>query len=136
VIGLEIAKLSEFTLISLKEILPAVGASASNPADVGVAMLMNPQLYGETIKILASDENVDMLIAITAPDCPASVTSIIDTAKQINKPLFVSLFDIRGLIEPQIKLLLDHNIPVCTDSRRAALALYRMTQYSQWKEIK
>ena len=132
--GLEIAELSDHTQERLTEILPPFGASAGNPADVGVAMLMNPQLYGETIKLLASDENVDMLISITAPDCPASVTSIIDAAKSIKKPLYVSLFDIRGLVEPQAKLLLDNHIPVCTDSRRAALALYRMVQYGEWIE--
>lgn len=132
--GLEIAKLSGPTQKRLTEILPPVGVSAGNPADVGVAMLMNPQLYGETIKLLASDENVDMLISITAPDCPASVTSIVDAVKAINKPLYVSLFDIRGLIEPQAKLLLDNHIPVCTDSRHAALALYRMVQYREWIE--
>lgn len=133
-IGLEIAKLNSITKKRLTEILPPVGAYAGNPADVGVAMLMNPQLYCETIKQLASDENVDMLIAITSPDCPASVVSIIDAVKAINKPLYVSLFDVRGLIESQTKLLLDNHIPVCTDSQRAALALYRMAQYREWVE--
>jgi len=132
--GLEIAKLSQPILKRLAEILPPVGASATNPADVGVAMLMTPQLYGETIKLLASDENVDMLISITAPDCPASVASIVDAVKAINKPLFVSLFEIRGLIESQAKLLLDNRIPVCTDSKRAALALNRMVQYREYLE--
>ena len=132
--GLEIAKLSQPILKRLAEILPPVGASATNPADVGVAMLMTPQLYGETIKLLASDENVDMLISITAPDCPASVASIVDAVKAINKPLYVSLFEIRGLIESQAKLLLDNHIPVCTDSKRAALALNRMVQYREYLE--
>ena len=130
--GLEIARISSATQKRLNEILPPVGANAGNPADVGVAMLVNPRLYYETIKLMASDENVDMLIAITAPDCPASIASIVDAAKAINKPLYVSLFDIRGLIESQIKLLLNNHIPVCTDSRRAALALYRMAQYKEW----
>jgi acyl-CoA synthetase (NDP forming) len=133
-IGLEIAKLSSFTQKRLTEILPPVGAYAGNPADVGVAMLMNPKLYYETIKLLASDENVDMLIVITAPDCPASVDYIIDAVKEINKPLYVSLFDVRGLVESQTKHLLDNHIPVCTDSRRAALALYRMAHYQAWQE--
>ncbi len=132
--GMEIAKLSEPTQKRLTEILPPVGASAGNPADVGVAMLMTPQLYGETIKLMAADENVDMLISITAPDCPESVASIVEAVKVIDKPLYVSLFDIRGLIEPQAKLLLDNHVPVCTDSQRAALALYRMAQYREWVE--
>lgn len=133
-VGLEIAKISSATQQRLAEILPQVGAYAGNPADVGVAMLMNPRLYYETVKLMAADENVDMLVAITAPDCPASVACIADAAKVINKPLYVCLFDIRGLVEPQINLLLDNHIPVCNDSRRAALALYRMAQYREWRQ--
>jgi acetyl-CoA synthetase (ADP-forming) len=130
--GLEIAKISSSTQERLTEILPQVGAHAGNPADVGVAMLMNPKLYYETIKLMASDENVDMLIAVTGPDCPASVAHIMNAAKEIDKPLYVCLFEIHGLIESQVKLLLDNHIPITTDPGRAALALYRMAQYSEW----
>lgn len=130
--GLEIARISSPTGERLSEILPQVGAHAGNPADVGVAMLMNPRLYYDTIKLMASDENVDMLIAITGPDCPESVACIMNAAKDINKPLYVSLFEVHGLIESQVKLLLDNQIPVSTDPRRAALALYRMARYGEF----
>ena len=130
--GLEIAGISDATQEHLAGIIPPVGAHAGNPADVGVAMLMNPRLYYETIRLMAADDNVDMLIAVTGPDCPESVASILDAARDIDKPLYVCLFDVRGLIESHVELLLHNHIPVTTDPRRAALALHKMAQYSRW----
>lgn len=131
-IGLEMANFSEATLARLAEILPPVGAAATNPVDVGVAMLMNPQMYGETIKLLAEDENVDMLICITAPDCPPSIESIAEAAGEISKPLVACLFDIGGLVEDQLKYLLDRHIPACTEPKRAALTLFKMLEYAEY----
>jgi len=130
--GLEIAKYNEQTSEMLAQILPPVGTAATNPVDVGVGMLMNPQLYGETIKLLAEDDNVDMLICITAPDCPLSVKSIADAAKEINKPLVACLFDIGGLVEEQIKYLLDKHIPTYLEPKRAAFTLSKMVSYAEY----
>ena len=131
-IGLEIAEFSEQTSQKLAQILPPVGAAAANPVDVGVGMLMNPQLYGETIKLLAEDENVDMLICITAPDCPLSIKSIADATKVINKPLVACLFEIGGLVEDQLKFLLEKHIPTYIEPKRAALALFEMVCYTEY----
>jgi acyl-CoA synthetase (NDP forming) len=130
--GLEIAQFSAHSLEKLAEILPPVGTAAVNPVDVGVGMLMNPQLYGETIRLLAQDENVDMLICITAPDCPESVTSIADAAGEIDKPLVACLFDIGGLVEKQIRYLLDRHIPAYLEPKRAAYAIFKMVRYAEY----
>jgi acyl-CoA synthetase (NDP forming) len=130
--GLEIAEFSEQTSKRLNEILPPVGTAANNPVDVGVGMLMAPQLYGETIKLLAEDDSVDMLICITAPDCPLSVKSIADAAKEINKPLVACLFEIGGLVEDQLKFLLENHIPAYSEPKRAALALFKMFCYADY----
>ncbi len=130
--GLEIAEFSEQTSRRLTQILPPVGTAANNPVDVGVGMLMNPQLYGETVKLLAEDDNVDMLICITAPDCPLSVNSIADAAKEINKPLVACLFEIGGLVEDQLKFLLVNHIPAYSEPKRAAFSLYKMVCYADY----
>ena len=131
-IGLEIAKFSEQTLKKLTQILPPLGTAAVNPVDVGVGMLLNPDLYGETIKLLAEDENVDMLICITAPDCPLSVKSIADAAKEITKPLVTCLFEIGGLVEDQVKFLLENHIPTYLEPKRAAFTLFKMLCYAEY----
>jgi acetyltransferase len=130
--GLEIAEFSEQTSKKLTQILPPLGTAANNPVDVGVGMLMNPQLYGETIKLLAEDDNVDMLICITAPDCPDSVKSIADAAKEINKPLVACLFDIGGLVEDQLKFLYENHIPSYTEPKRAIFSLFKMVCYADY----
>lgn len=130
--GLEIAKFSERTSSELARILPPVGTAANNPVDVGVGMLMNPQLYEKTIKLLAEDENVDMLICITAPECPLSIQSIADGAAEIDKPLIACVFDIGGLVEDQLKYLLERHIPACLEPKRAASTLFKMASYSEY----
>jgi acyl-CoA synthetase (NDP forming) len=130
--GLEIARFSEPTSQKLAQILPAFGTASINPVDVGVGMLMAPKIYGETIKLLAEDENVDMLIAVTAPESPLSVQSIAEAAEQIKKPLVVALFEIRGLVEKQSQFLLEKHIPVYHEAKRAALTLCKMAGYAEY----
>ena len=131
--GLEMAKYSEETRERINKILPPVGTSLSNPLDIGVGVLLTPELYGETAKILAEDENVDMIIAITAPDNPRSIKSLAEAAPQIKKPLVATLFEIPGLIEPEIKALLGQHIPTYYEPKRAAYALARMAEYAEYK---
>lgn len=130
--GLEIARISETTADQLNRILPSLGTAAANPVDVGVGMLMAPQIYGEVIKLLAEDENVDMLIAVTAPESPLSVKSIAEAAGQIRKPLAAALFEIQGFAEQQSRYLLERQIPVYYEAKRAALALYKMASYAEY----
>ena len=130
--GLEIAKFSEKTSEELDRILPPVGTAANNPVDVGVGMLMNPSLYEKTIKLLAEDENVDMLICITAPECPESIQSIAAGAAEIDKPLIACVFDIGGLVEDQFKYLMERHVPACLEPKRAASTLFKMACYSEY----
>ncbi len=132
-LGLEIARFSETTQRNLVEILPSLGTAAGNPVDVGVGMLMAPRIYGEVIKLLAADENVDMLLAITAPESPVSIQSVAEAAQGLTKPLAVAVFEIRGLAETQSNLLLGKNIPTYHEARRAALALAHLAAYSQFR---
>jgi acyl-CoA synthetase (NDP forming) len=132
--GLEIAEYSENTLQKLTRILPAIGTTAANPTDIGAGVLVNPGLYGEAAKIILADENVDMLISITGPDNPVSVQSLADAAQNAVKPMVVSLFDIAGLVEPQIKFLREKQIPVYLDPKRAAFALAKMAEYAEYRK--
>jgi acyl-CoA synthetase (NDP forming) len=132
-LGLEIAQYTEKTNQRLAKILPAIGTTAANPTDIGAGVLVKPQLYGETAKVLLADENVDMLITITGPDNPATVKDLADVAQNAGKPMAVSLFDIAGLVEPQVKFLQDRHIPVYLDPKRAAFALAKMAEYAEFR---
>ena len=131
--GLEMAKYSDATNQKLLKLLPSIGTAIANPTDIGAGVLVNPKLYSETAKILLGDENVDMLITVTGPDNPASIVDLADIAQNTTKPMVISLFDIAGLVEPQIKFLQDKHIPVYLDPKRAAFALAKMTQYAEYR---
>jgi acyl-CoA synthetase (NDP forming) len=47
--------------------------------------------------------------------------------------MVVSLFDIAGLVEPQVKLLQEKHVPVYLDPKRAANALAKMAEYAEYK---
>jgi acyl-CoA synthetase (NDP forming) len=132
--GLEIAKYTENTIQKLSKILPAIGTTAANPTDIGAGVLVNPELYGKTAKILLEDENVDMVITITGPDNPATVKDLANVAQNTSKPMVVSLFDIAGLVEPQVKYLQAKHVPVYLDPKRAAFALAKMTEYAEFRD--
>ena len=132
--GLEIAKYTEKTTLRLSKILPAIGTTAANPTDIGAGVLVNPELYGKTAKILLEDENVDMLITITGPDNPATVKDLADVAQNTGKPMVVSLFDIAGLVEPQVKYLQAKHVPVYLDPKRAANALVKLAEYAEFRQ--
>ena len=132
-LGLQMAQYTEKTNQRLSKILPAIGTTAANPTDIGAGVLVNPALYGETAKILLEDENTDMLITVTGPDNPSTVKDLADAALHTDKPMVVSLFDIAGLVEPQVKLLQEKHVPVYLDPKRAANALAKMAEYAEYK---
>ena len=132
-LGLQMAKYTEATNQKLLKILPAIGTTAANPTDIGAGVLVNPKLYGQTAKILLDDANVDVLITITGPDNPTTIQDLAEVAQNAVKPVAISLFDIAGLIEPQVKSLQDKGIPVFLDPKRAASVLAKMAQYAEFR---
>jgi acyl-CoA synthetase (NDP forming) len=131
--GLEIAKISQHTIQKLLDLIPSAGTAVANPLDLGVGVLISPDLYGEAAKILAKDENVDMLIVITGPDNVRSIKSISEAASEIKKPFVVSLFNIPGLIEPMAKDLLEKHIPTYSDVKKAVFALNKLAAYAAFR---
>jgi len=131
--GLELAKYTEKTNQQLSQILPSIGTSIANPTDIGAGVLVNPKLYGETAKVLLEDENVDMLITVTGPDNPSSIINLAAVAKNSKKPMVISLFDIAGLVEPQVKFLLERHVPTYLDPKRAAFALVKLAESAEFR---
>jgi acetyl-CoA synthetase (ADP-forming) len=130
-LGLEMAKLSSATLETLTQLLPPVGTSVGNPTDIGVATLVAPNLYGETLKILNEDENVDMLLAISDPGWPC-IQSIVEAAKAIKKPLAVTLFALPEFAAEAYAFLAQNKIATFGDAKRAVAALAKISKYASY----
>ena len=131
-LGLEMARLSGETLERLAQLLPPVGTSVGNPTDIGVATLVAPNLYGETLKVLNEDENVDMLLAISDPGWPC-IQSIVEAAKIIKKPLAVTLFALPEFAAEEYAFLAQNNIATFGDAKRAVAALAKISKYASYK---
>jgi len=130
-LGLEMARLSDVTLERLTKLLPPVGTSVGNPADIGVATLVAPNLYGETLKLLSEDENVDMLLAISDPGRPCT-QSIVEAAKVIEKPLAVTLFALPEFAVEEYAFLAQNNIAAFGDAKRAVAALTKVSKFASY----
>ena len=130
-LGLEMARLSGETLERLTQLLPPVGTSVGNPTDIGVATLVAPHLYGETLKILNEDENVDMLLAISDPGLPC-IQSIAEAAKTIQKPLAVTLFALPEFAAEAYAFLAQNKIAAFGDAKRAVAALAKISKYASY----
>ncbi len=128
-LGLEMARLSSATLERLARLLPPVGTSVGNPTDIGVATLVAPNLYGETLKILDEDESVDMLLAISDPGRPCT-QSIVEAARKIKKPLAVTLFALPEFAAEEYAFLAQNNIATFGDAKRAVAALAKISRYA------
>jgi acyl-CoA synthetase (NDP forming) len=128
-LGLEMARLSDATLERLAKLLPPVGTSVGNPTDIGVATLVAPNLYGETLKILDEDENVDMLLAISDPGWPC-IRSIAEAARIIRKPLAVTLFALPEFATEGYAFLAQNKIATFGDAKRAVAALAKVSRYA------
>ncbi len=131
--GLEMAKISDETLDKLREIIPPMGASISNPMDLGVAAgVLAPHLYGEAVKLIGADENVDMLIVSSSPN-PKAINSICEAGKGLGKPLVVSLFKLPEQSQEEYKAFAESGIPAYSDAKRAAFVLSRMAGYAEYQ---
>ncbi len=131
-LGLEMARLSDATLERLTQLLPPIGTSVGNPTDIGVATLVAPNLYGETLKVLNEDANVDMLLVISDPGRPCT-RSIVDAAKAIEKPLAVTLFALPEFAAEEYAFLAQNNISTFGDAKRAVAALARISKYASYR---
>ncbi len=131
-LGLELAKLSDTTIEKLTKLLPPVGTTAGNPADIGVAILLAPELYRETIKLMDEDENVDMVLVITDP-ARTCTQHIVEAAESIKKPMAVVPYALPELASAEYDFLSQHKIPLYADAKRAAFALSKLADYASYR---
>ena len=70
---------------------------------------------------------------MTGPDNTASIQGLADVAQYAGKPMVISLFDIAGLVEPQVKFLQKRHVPAYLDPKRAAFALAKLAEYAEFR---
>lgn len=131
-VGLDLPRFTDETKSRLRQIMPEIGTSIGNPVDIGVASLMNQGLYGEAIRIIADDPNIDMILVNTSA-IRACEEGIVEASKTITKPVAVSVFALPELVPAEYEYLAENGIAAYPDAKRAAYALSRLAGYAKFR---
>lgn len=131
--GLDVPTISQNTQQRLIKALPPVTASVANPIDLSMVAAVAPELYGEVIRILGEDDNIDMVLAI-GNGGDTFYDGIIDSVRIIDKTVALCvLMPMETIIEGHKKLSGTRTV-VYPDPVRAARALYQMAQYADYRQ--
>jgi acyl-CoA synthetase (NDP forming) len=130
--GLEVPRLLGETKQKLQGVLPPAGASADNPVDLTLASVVNPALYGDVVRILEQDEQIDMILII-GQGGEAFQNAVSKANQEINKPIVATILMPMDTVLREVEVLLNRGIPVYSDARRAVKALARLSEYAAFR---
>jgi len=136
-LGLEVPQFSSSTAEKLRKMLPPVGGSTNNPIDLSIASMVNPQVHGDAIKILAEEENIDMLLLVGIVGGESLRRMILEGVAGMNvkKPIAATVMTgSQQSVVADFPLLLKNGISVYTDAVRAVKALSRLWEYARFSE--
>ncbi len=130
--GLEISPLTDETRKYLKSRLPNA-ASANNPVDVLAGS--GPATYTLALEALLSDETVDAVVVIQAPQdwfLPVSLAEVVgEIAGLHNKPVIASIMG-KASVDEALNILHKRRVPNVAFPERAASILKAMPQRKEW----
>jgi len=125
--GLELAPLSAATQKELRWFLPAT-ASVANPVDMIASAAADE--YRRAVEIVASDPNVDSVIAIFIPPLVADARDVANAIKTAavttRKTVLATFMGVQGAA-PDLA-----PVPTFAFPESAAVALARVTRYGEW----
>lgn len=133
--GLEISPLTDETRNYLKARLPKA-ASVNNPVDVLAGS--GPATYTLALEALLSDETVDAVVVIQAPQdwfLPASLAEVVgETAGLHKKPVIASIMG-KASVNDALNILHKRRVPNVAFPERTASILKAMLQRKEWLEM-
>ncbi|MDZ7716799.1 MAG: acetate--CoA ligase family protein [Balneolaceae bacterium] len=134
-VGLELAALTEETKKYLKSRLPDA-ASVKNPVDVLAGS--GPGTYAVALDALLTDETVDSVVVIQAPQdwfLPASLAEVVgEVAGSHDKPVIASIMG-KASVEDALNILHKRKIPNVSFPERVASVLSAMVQRKEWLDV-
>ena len=132
--GLSLARFSEETIETLREVLPEEAATG-NPVDVlGDA---GPQRYGAALRASLGDSNVDGAVVILTPqvltDIEGTAQVLVEVAADTEKPI-LGCFMGEETTREGARLLKEHGVPNYPSPDRAVAAFDAVRQYWAYRE--
>ncbi len=139
-LGLEIPSLTNETQEQLSAIVESVGTNVNNPVDLGMIGALQPERYmKEAIRIVAKDPNVDMILtAFTGPPGDDDVRDkqvadmLLDEIAAGGKPTVICGAIPQGWPRGELRFMVGRDVPVYSDPKRAATALAKLSEYSEF----
>jgi len=133
--GLEISPLTDETKRYLKSRLPKA-ASSENPVDVLAGS--GPATYTLALEALLTDETVDAVVVIQAPQdwfLPASLAEVVgETAGLHKKPVIASIMG-KASVDEALNILHKRRVPNVAFPERSASIIKAMVQRKEWLEM-
>ncbi len=133
--GLELADLSENTRSFLKARLPKA-ASINNPVDVLAGS--GPATYTLALEALLSDDQVDAVLVIQAPQdwfLPESLAEVVgETAGLHKKPVIASIMG-KASVDEALTILHKRRVPNVSFPERSAAVFLAMAERREWLEM-
>ncbi|MBN2732447.1 MAG: acetate--CoA ligase family protein, partial [Balneolaceae bacterium] len=133
--GLELAKLTAETKNYLESRLPKA-ASVNNPVDVLAGS--GPGTYAVALDALLTDETVDAVVVIQAPQdwfLPASLAEVVgEVAGTHQKPVIASIMG-KASVDEALKILHKRKIPNVAFPERVASVLKAMVNRKEWLSL-
>ena len=129
--GLEVARLSDKTRRRLQGLVPSIGTCLDNPVDLGMMSAFNIQMSVETVKALAEDEDVDMIIKTVGTSDLDMISREFEALKGFDKPviyIFSRALKVRVEVPNPVK-----GVGVYSTGRRAAQVLSKLIQYQRYR---
>ncbi len=132
--GLDVVALGDETQGALREFFPIFGATG-NPVDLTSKIMMVPDLFQKTIKLVMDDPKVDIGVFFYNIDVPnpESNAKIIEVYNQIKKPLVIFTFptkDPYGL--KAMEELVKAGIPVVEN---ISAGLFAISALLEWRKL-
>jgi len=131
--GLKIINISKETKENLAKIISMTGTNLKNPIDLSDYAIFNPSLYGEALKILLGDENLDAIIMLHHnmyyyPGQLQNIEEEITQLGKITKPTIVVLEPFEDVEETRERYG-PLGLPVYNNLTYATRALYNVFKY-------
>lgn len=139
-LGLELPRLSSETQQQLASLVGTRGTNLKNPVDLGPMGAMAADRYvKDAIQIVAKDPSIDMLlVSFIGPKTSdeakdaKSTEGLLNAVRQGGKPTVFSGASLQGWDRGELKFLQQDSVPVYPEARRAAYALARLAEYSEF----
>jgi acyl-CoA synthetase (NDP forming) len=149
--GLSVPALSPDIRSQLEKWTPAdAGSSVANPVEIGLGREGLSEHYAESLKLVASDPNIDMILTmlnvhlytqfgVRGKQVQKTIEALIDAARDLNKPMAVvmpfgdSIETIAPVMEAHEKAI-EKGLAIFSDMGTAIKAISKVVQYCEFAQ--